>query len=204
MTARLWQQLFPENRDYLILIPLPLSRLQMFAAKFSALTLFIGLFVTACNLFPSLILPAMQSGKYSIHKVMVADILAHALATSAGALFVFFALMGLPWPRRPEVRSYFIGDGLGSGARPPRGMRAPVRHPGRGDALGVAEVPFVCSYLPGKKNVSVLFVAYWMAFATWERCLCGMRTSRNRWWPPSASSGGNLSRQPVASLSSIS
>ncbi|HUQ94113.1 MAG TPA: hypothetical protein VM120_20700, partial [Bryobacteraceae bacterium] len=66
------------------------------------------------------------------------------------------------------------------------------------------KVPFVCSYLPGKKNVSVLFVAYWMAFATWERCLCGMRTSRNRWWPPSASSGGNLSRQPVASLSSIS
>ncbi|HUQ92080.1 MAG TPA: hypothetical protein VM120_10405, partial [Bryobacteraceae bacterium] len=54
VTALLWQQLFPENRDYLILIPLPLSRLQMFAAKFSALTVFIGLFVTACNLFPSL------------------------------------------------------------------------------------------------------------------------------------------------------
>jgi hypothetical protein len=45
-----WDSLFPDRRDYLILIPLPISGRRLFAAKAAALAIFIGFFIVATNL----------------------------------------------------------------------------------------------------------------------------------------------------------
>ncbi len=52
-----WDALFPDRRDYLTLMPLPVTVGRVFAAKAAALCIFLGLFVADINLFPTLFAP---------------------------------------------------------------------------------------------------------------------------------------------------
>jgi hypothetical protein len=59
-----WEMLFPDRIDFLILSPLPLKSTQMLAAKAVALIGFLSLFTVSCNLFGTIILPAVSKGEF--------------------------------------------------------------------------------------------------------------------------------------------
>ena len=90
-----WQSLFPTERDYRILMPLPVSRLQMFLAKLSALTLFVLLFVGAVNFFPGFLLPMVQASELALEPFRLKHVFGHLVSASFGALFAFFTLVAL-------------------------------------------------------------------------------------------------------------
>jgi hypothetical protein len=87
-----WEMLFPDRSDFLILTPLPLKPLKMFAAKTAALIAFLTIFLVSCNVFGSLILPAVSKGFFFRH------LYAHGCAVllaGAFAVLSFLALGGL-------------------------------------------------------------------------------------------------------------
>ena len=87
-----WEMLFPDRSDFLILTPLPLKPLKMFAAKTAALIAFLMIFLVSCNIFGTLILPAVSKGIFFRH------LYAHACAVllaGAFAVLFFLALGGL-------------------------------------------------------------------------------------------------------------
>lgn len=90
-----WHSLFPTERDYRNLMPLPISRIQMFLAKLSALMLFVLLFACAVNLFPSFLIPMVQASELALEPMRLGHILAHLRASTAGALFAFLLLVSL-------------------------------------------------------------------------------------------------------------
>ena len=87
-----WEMLFPDRSDFLILTPLPLKSLQMLAAKVGALIAFLTLFLVSCNVFGTLILPAVSKGAF--FRQLYAHGCAVLLAGLFAALFVL-ALGGL-------------------------------------------------------------------------------------------------------------
>jgi hypothetical protein len=56
-----WDALFPDRRDYLILTPLPLRTVMLFAAKMASLGIFLAIFVAAINSFGVLLWPGVES-----------------------------------------------------------------------------------------------------------------------------------------------
>ena len=90
-----WQSLFPTERDYRNLMPLPVSRMQMFLAKLTAMTLFVLLFVGAVNLFPAFELPMVQMSSLTLEPFHIKHILGHLCAAAAGSLFAFLSLVAL-------------------------------------------------------------------------------------------------------------
>ena len=87
-----WEMLFPDRSDFLILTPLPLKPLQMLGAKAAALIGFLTLFLASCNVFGTLILPAVS--RLGFYRHVYAHALAAALAGSFAALF-FLAVGGV-------------------------------------------------------------------------------------------------------------
>jgi hypothetical protein len=92
-TTLQWPSLFPGLRDYLALGALPIRMREIFVAKFSALLAFAGLFVVAVTLLPSLILPAVMSGRYAPDSLR--QVPAIFVSSSLAALFVFFSLVAV-------------------------------------------------------------------------------------------------------------
>jgi len=93
VTAMQWQSLFPGLRDYLVLAGLPVRTREVFAAKFSALVFFMGVFIVGLSLPPSAILPTVMASRYfSPHWL---DIGALFAAMAGAALFIFFALVAV-------------------------------------------------------------------------------------------------------------
>src|SRR5262245_38721004 len=83
-----WDSLFPDRQDYLILTALPISACKWFAAKITALSLFLSIFVVAINLFSLLITPAIVAGRIgSGWDVFAQAFGAHASATIGGSIF---------------------------------------------------------------------------------------------------------------------
>src|SRR5262245_58020457 len=74
-----WDALFPDLRDYLILINLPIRYIDIFLAKVFALVGFTGLFAIAINFFSSLFFP--NAG--------------HVLSVFGGAIFIALAFVSL-------------------------------------------------------------------------------------------------------------
>lgn len=95
VAAMEWHSLFPTERDYRNLMPLPISRIQMFLAKLSALMLFVLLFACAVNLFPSFLIPMVQESELALEPMRLQHIFAHFCASTAGALFSFLLLVSL-------------------------------------------------------------------------------------------------------------
>lgn len=59
VTTLCWERLFPERLDFLVLLPLPLRSRSIFAAKLSAIAVFLAMFLFAANVFSTLLLPAV-------------------------------------------------------------------------------------------------------------------------------------------------
>jgi hypothetical protein len=85
-----WDALFPDKRDYQVLMPLPLRLGIVFLAKAAALGIFLGLFLVDINLFGVLFWPGIDGGSD-----VPAMLAAHAAALLAGGLFSALAIAAL-------------------------------------------------------------------------------------------------------------
>jgi hypothetical protein len=101
-----WEMLFPDRADFLILLPLPLKRGQLFLAKGRALITFLGMFLAAANLFALILFPAVSTkGNASYLHTVIAHFAAVTLAgTFAAATMLAIAaiaicLLPLSWFR---------------------------------------------------------------------------------------------------------
>lgn len=95
LTVVEWDSLFPDRRDYHVLISLPITARLLFLAKFSAVLLLLVLFWGACNLGPAVLFPCVSLAPSDPWFVAVLHFAAHAAATFAASAFVFLFLMGL-------------------------------------------------------------------------------------------------------------
>ena len=89
-----WQSLFPDRRDFLVLIPLPLERLQLFRAKLVALLLFVSLLIASVNVLPSLSMTAVMSGRWQPGNGIL-QITSFFVACCLAGYFVFFTLLAI-------------------------------------------------------------------------------------------------------------
>ncbi len=89
------QALFPGERDYLILKPLPVSLRQIFTAKFLSCFLVAVVVIVDTNLVISFVFPVVASGKWQHPGFGATYVLAHALATIGAGLFVFFVFTAM-------------------------------------------------------------------------------------------------------------
>lgn len=81
-----WQSLFPGERDFQVLSPLPIRRADIFLARITALAIFLSMFLLAFNLPPALIFPAFsRTSRYD----------AHLLSGLGASLFAFFSVLAL-------------------------------------------------------------------------------------------------------------
>jgi hypothetical protein len=97
-----WDALFPDRRDYANLAPLPLHAVQIFAAKITALLLFLSLFIVDVGGIPTLLYPLVETTGIRGHHVsflrLCGMIGAHGVAifsASAFSFLLFVALQGL-------------------------------------------------------------------------------------------------------------
>src|SRR6185295_8911857 len=85
--------LFPDRRDYVSLIPLPIRSRTIFLAKVAALGIFLLTFTAAVNSVSTIMFPVI-SFRGSLYGLFNA-IWAHAVSVFAGTAFVFVSLIAL-------------------------------------------------------------------------------------------------------------
>jgi hypothetical protein len=115
VTAAQWETLFPDRMDFLILLPMPLRRGTMFAAKLRAVLAVLGLFLASANVGGTLLMPALAGRHILI--AFAAQALAVLFAGAAAALGVLFveAVVIAVTPERwfgrvaPVVQALMIG-----------------------------------------------------------------------------------------------
>lgn len=86
--------LFPDETDYRVLTPLPLTRRELFAAKLSALVLVAVAAVLAVNSVASLSFPAVSGGRWATHQPL-ARVAAHAVTACVASAWMVAAVMAL-------------------------------------------------------------------------------------------------------------
>lgn len=95
-----WQSLFPGERDFQVLSPLPIRRSDIFLARITALALFLAMFLVAFNLPPALTFPLLT------RSVNGWAFLISSLGASLQAFFSVLALQGICLTLLPhQVRS---------------------------------------------------------------------------------------------------
>ncbi len=91
-----WDVLFPDRRDFLILVPFPVRLRELFGAKFAALGVFILTLVGAVNFFPTVLMPLFSMAIPKIGVIGIIRLTLTQIAATAGAsLFAFFAVAAL-------------------------------------------------------------------------------------------------------------
>lgn len=89
-----WQSLFPGERDFQVLSPLPIPRADIFLSRLTALGMFLTIFLVTFNLPPALAFPAFAAGPYPM--APFAQRLAAQLVSGLGAsLHAFFSVLAL-------------------------------------------------------------------------------------------------------------
>ena len=90
-----WDALFPDRKDYLVMTPLPIRGNSIFAAKVTALAVFMGLFVVDTNLFCTLLAPAVSGPSGASLAALLPLLWVHVLAVGSAGLFVALAVAGI-------------------------------------------------------------------------------------------------------------
>ena len=93
VTAVQWASLFPGLQDYLVMAGLPVRTRDIFAAKFTALITYIGIFVAGLCVPPALILPWVMVGRY--FQPGFRNGLAPLVPMLLAAFFTFFVLLAV-------------------------------------------------------------------------------------------------------------
>ncbi len=84
-----WDALFPDRRDYQILMPLPLRLSTLFLTKIVALALFLSVFLVGLNFFGTLLLPVIDTRPGASYVYF--SYFAHFVAVFGGGLFAALA-----------------------------------------------------------------------------------------------------------------
>jgi hypothetical protein len=98
VTVLEWDALFPDRRDFTILIPLPIRLESIFSAKIISLCAFVLVFFAAANAFSIFLYPFIAMRATSTFWGVMYRMFVHAEVILAGTAFVFFffvALQGL-------------------------------------------------------------------------------------------------------------
>lgn len=100
LTTLFWNSLFPDKRDYLALAALPIRTGDIFRAKFVSLLGFVALssvFMAAPMSagLPAMMQPQRNTAHFPVFGLMENHMMGIAVASVAGALFVFFTLVAL-------------------------------------------------------------------------------------------------------------
>ena len=170
VTLLVSSSLFPDERDFRILGPLPIHRGVVFGAKMAALVLFVGAFIalTDASLLPLFLLTTRNPwGEHVFVGRMVAW-LATSAAASAFAILAAAAGVGLLGLLRSSARLQGVTTTAKSLALGLLVLSVPlvVRLSDLGGALADRSpwflldwrrIPFTCSYLPGKRFVAQSF-----------------------------------------------
>ena len=98
LTVLEWDALFPDRRDFTILIPLPIRLELVFAAKIVSLCGFVLVFFVAVNAISTFVYPFVSMRAPVTPATIFGQMGVHAICVLAGTSFVFFffvALQGL-------------------------------------------------------------------------------------------------------------
>jgi hypothetical protein len=91
VTLLLWDEIFPDEADYLNLLPLPVRVSEIFGAKLAVIALALIAFFAATNGASGILFPAVEASLLPGGARLFG---AHATAVAAGSLWVFFSLAG--------------------------------------------------------------------------------------------------------------
>ena len=104
--------LFPDETDYRVLTPLPISRAQLFLAKLTAVAILVAVAIVAVNVITTFWFPIAIGGRRAQHPLPL-RVVTHAIASLAGCAFMCLAAMavqglmivGVPaaWQRQTSV-----------------------------------------------------------------------------------------------------
>lgn len=94
VAALVGHAVFPDERDFRILMALPISQRLIFGAKIAAMALFAGVFIVAIHAALTPIIVAVFVGRPPGVSILRASI-SFALASSAASLFGFLAVIGV-------------------------------------------------------------------------------------------------------------
>jgi hypothetical protein len=94
VAALVCQSLFPDETDYRVLTPLPVTRRLVFATKLLAMILFASIFVLSTNLIFGLAFGAAAAGRWAEHGILQ-RMLAHAGAAGLASIFAGASVMSV-------------------------------------------------------------------------------------------------------------
>jgi len=95
VTVLEWDALFPDRRDFTILIPLPIHLPLIFAAKIGSLCAFVIIFFVAANAIHTFFYPFIAMGRYATMLGVLGWIGVHATVMLAATCFMFFLFVAL-------------------------------------------------------------------------------------------------------------
>lgn len=95
VTVLEWDALFPDRRDFTILIPLPINLPLIFAAKIVSLCAFVVMFFVAANAIHTFFYPFVAMGRYATFLGVVGWIGVHATVMLLATAFVFLFFVAL-------------------------------------------------------------------------------------------------------------
>lgn len=96
MTVLEWDVVFPDSRDYLNLMSLPIRTRTWFASKFASFLLFIGMFSLGSNIMAAFVIPYhLSSFKQGDLAFLGAVGVGHLVSAVLAGLFIFLAIVGI-------------------------------------------------------------------------------------------------------------
>jgi hypothetical protein len=94
VTILVSHSLFPDETDFRVLMPLPVTQRFIFSAKLQALALFTGLFILATHAAVAPLVLLMSFGRWAGHAWLL-RMIAYALASGSASLFAVFAVTAI-------------------------------------------------------------------------------------------------------------
>jgi len=95
VTLLYWDNLFPDRKDFLNLVPLPLGLRTLFLAKVTSLLLFMGLFSVMINAVSGVLFPLAATMSHATSADSARFLVAHFVSVVSGSAFVFLLLVGI-------------------------------------------------------------------------------------------------------------
>ncbi|MFB3904517.1 MAG: hypothetical protein ACE15E_13800 [Acidobacteriota bacterium] len=95
VTLLYWDNLFPDRKDYLNLVPLPLTVRTLFLAKVTSLILFMGLFSVMVNAVSGILFPLAATMNHATSADSLRFLVAHFVSVVSASAFVFLLLVGV-------------------------------------------------------------------------------------------------------------
>ena len=95
LTIFVWEALFPDRRDCVVLAPLPVRARTVFSGKATALILFLLTFTVAINACPAVLFPLGVLARRAAPIQIIRYVFSHSISVLLGNVFVFLSAISL-------------------------------------------------------------------------------------------------------------